>query len=98
MSKRTSKTRKRKSTRSPSPKRKQTVRSIDRIEASVQYINGLRGQVPIKQAIQDANALYQKHGGTDNLKEAAYSFKKTIKVMALLNLVKIVDGRIAKVK
>ncbi|MHC4143718.1 MAG: hypothetical protein ACYSUD_02965 [Planctomycetota bacterium] len=98
MSKRTNKSRKRKSTQSQSPKRKKSAKSIDRIEASVQYITGLRGKVPLDQAIKEANALYMKHGGTDNLKEAAYSFKKSSKVMALLNLVKIEDNQISKVK
>jgi hypothetical protein len=54
--------------------------------------------VPLDQAIKEANALYMKHGGTDNLKEAAYSFKKTCKVMVLLNLVRIEDNQISKVK
>jgi hypothetical protein len=98
MKKRTDKPRKRKSKQPQSPKRKKSEKSIDRIEASVKYIKGLRGQVPLDQAIKDANALYMKHGGTDNLKEAAYSFKKTIKVMSLLNLLKIEDNQIAKVK
>jgi hypothetical protein len=51
MKKRTNKSRKRKSTQSQTPKRKQSARSIDRIEASVRYITGLRGRVPLDQAI-----------------------------------------------
>ena len=98
MSKRTDKPRRQKRTKSQSPKRKKTDKSIDRIEASVQYITALRGKVPLDQAIKGANALYMKHGGTDNLKEAAYSFNKSSKVMALLNLVRIEDNQISKVR
>ena len=98
MSKPTDKRRIRKSTQSQSPKQKMSDKSINRIEASVKYITALRGKVTIDKAIKDANALYIKHGGTDNLKEAAYSFNKSSKVMALLNLVRIENNQITKVK
>ncbi|MCG7853162.1 MAG: hypothetical protein MIO92_11635, partial [Methanosarcinaceae archaeon] len=68
MSKRTDRSTRRKSTQSQSPKRNKSAKSIDRIEASVQYISGLRSKVPLDQAIKGANELYIKHGGTDNLK------------------------------
>lgn len=93
------KTKKKTSKKIKSKKAKKATRQIDRLEASVIYLTGLKGKrVAIDEAVKGANEVYRKAGGADNLKEAKFSLTRAVKVMALLGLLEIKDNTISRMK
>ncbi len=73
-------------------------KKMDRMEASVIVLTGIRDRMAYHTAQQKADELYAQNGGVLNPKESAYAFKRASKVMVLLKMFEIKDGHLIRLK
>jgi len=73
-------------------------KKYNRMDASALYLKNLTKKVTVEKGIAGADALYVKAGGVSNLKEAAYSFHKAVKVFIVLGLLTVEKGVITRVQ